>query len=276
VVEKICIESLDLPELEPYRTMKWQAEHRHRGIFVAEGEKVVRRLLETNLEVISILFPEKWFVELEPILAARPEHIRAYIAEKAALEILIGFTMYQGVLALGKVPANASLDDIFAKATTMPPLIMAVEGVSNAQNLGGLIRNCAAFGAHGIIVGETCCSPYLRRSVRGSMGTLFKLPARESPSLLEDLRELKRRGVRTVGAHPHTDRRTVSQCDLRGPSCVVFGSEGSGLTPELLAGCDDAVAIPMQNGVDSLNVGTAGALFLYEAVRQRGMASSVR
>lgn len=254
--------------------MKWQLEHRNAGVFVAEGEKVVRRLLESDLEIVSILFPEKWFAELEQTLRARPEHIIAYIAEKDALEQLIGFSMYQGVLALGKVPRNGTLEEMLALAQTQnaPALLMAVEGVSNAQNLGGMIRNCAAFGAHGIIAGETCCSPYLRRSVRGSMGTLFKLPARESPSLLEDIRALRRQGLRAIAAHPHTDKRTISQCDMTGPTIIVFGSEGSGLTPELLAECDEAVAIPMQNGVDSLNVGTAGALFLYEATRQRGLA----
>ena len=73
-----------------------------------------------------------------------------------------------------------------------------------------------------------------------------------------------------VAAHPHTDQRTLSQADFTGDSCVVFGSEGNVLSPEVLAACDEAVAIPMAAGVDSLNVGAAAAVFLYEARRQRG------
>ena len=102
------IESFDLPEVQPYRTMRRQHEHREQGIFVAaEGEKVVRRLLESKFSVVSVLLPEKWLPELEPLLQARPEHIQVFVAEKALLETLTGFSMYQGLLAVGKVPTTA-------------------------------------------------------------------------------------------------------------------------------------------------------------------------
>src|SRR5512141_957549 len=98
------INSFDLPELAPYRTMRRQMEHREQGIFVAEGEKVVRRLLESTLTVVSVLLPEKWLRELQPLLQARGEEMQVYVAEKALLETLTGFSMYQGLLAVGKVP----------------------------------------------------------------------------------------------------------------------------------------------------------------------------
>ena len=270
MVEKIPIDTLDLPELEPYRHMKWQFEQRQQGIFVAEGEKVVRRLLESPLPVVSALLIERWFVELEPLFAARPERIRAYIAEKSLLEHIIGFTIYQGVLAIGRAPENARLHEILARDKS--PLIVAVEGVSSAENIGGLVRNCAAFGASGIVVAENSCSPYLRRAVRSSMGTVFKLPLLETSSLLRTIQELKEAGVKTIAAHPHTNQTQISQADFRGPTCIVLGAEGTGLTPEILAACDEPVVIPMQAEVDSLNVGAAGAVFLYEAMRQRGLA----
>jgi tRNA G18 (ribose-2'-O)-methylase SpoU len=250
--------------------MKWQYEHRKEGIFVAEGEKVVRRLLESEMEVISLLLPTAWLQEYGELLARRPEAvIRAFTAERNTLEALTGFTMYQGVLAVGRVPAPMTLDRMIEGARN-PALLVAVESVSNAQNLGGLVRNCAAFGADGIITGETCCSPYLRRAVRGSMGTIFKLPALEVPNLVETMVHLRARGYRVVAAHPHTDERRLSQADFRGNVLLLLGSEGDGLSQAILAQCDEAVAIPMQNQVDSLNVGTAGAIFLYEAARQRG------
>src|SRR5208283_6109559 len=99
------LESFDLAELAPYRTMRRQMEHRQQGIFVAEGEKVVRRLLQSRFEVVSALLPEKWLRELEPLLAARPENVRVFVAEKQLLETLTGFSMYQGLLALGRIPA---------------------------------------------------------------------------------------------------------------------------------------------------------------------------
>ena len=264
------VDTLDLPELAPYRTMKWQEDHRQQGIFVAEGEKVVRRLLESQMEVVSLLLPPVWLEEYAEILSRRPEPlIRAFTAERNALEELTGFTMYQGVLAVGRIPEPMTLEKMIAGAG-QPGLLVAVESVSNAQNLGGVVRNCAAFGAHGIITGETCCSPYLRRAVRGSMGTIFKLPALEVESLVSTLAELRKRGFHVLAAHPHTDERRLSQVDFRQHSVILLGSEGSGLSPAILEECNQMVAIPMQNEVDSLNVGTAGAVFLYEAARQRG------
>src|SRR5262249_50234787 len=99
------IDSLDLPALQPYRTMRRQMEHRKQGIFVAEGEKVVRRLLESRFGVVSVLLPQKWLDELRPQLEARPEPVQVFVAEKALLETFTGFSMYQGLLAVGKIPA---------------------------------------------------------------------------------------------------------------------------------------------------------------------------
>ena len=265
------IESLDLPELQPYRTMRRQAEHRQQGIFVAEGEKVVRRLLESALSVVSVLLPEKWLRELEPLLQARGEELQVYVAEKALLETLTGFSMYQGLLAVGKVPPLPTLADVVARSP-QPRLLAAADGLSNAENLGALVRNCAAFNAQALIVGETCTSPFLRRAVRGSMGAVFHLPIVESISLVNALREMRERGLRCIAAHPHSDGRTLSDANLAGDCCIVFGSEGYGISPAVLAACDDAAAIPMPPTVDSLNVGSAAAVFLYEATRQRRAA----
>jgi tRNA G18 (ribose-2'-O)-methylase SpoU len=162
--------------------------------------------------------------------------------------------------------------------------------------MGALVRNCVAFGVHGLIVGETSSSPYLRRAVRNSMGTIFELPVfelnnrmgelheslikhqfgtletRPSETLAQTLRDLRQRGMRCIAAHPHTDKKILSQADFSGDCCIVFGNEGDGISAEVLEACDEAVAIPMPPTVDSLNVGAAAAVFLYEAARQRGKA----
>ncbi|MCX6928445.1 MAG: RNA methyltransferase [Verrucomicrobia bacterium] len=263
------IESLDLPELQPYRTMRRQHEHRQQGIFVAEGEKVVRRLLESQFIVVSLLLPEKWFLDLEPLLSARPEEIQVFIADKALLETLTGFSMYQGLLAVGRVPPLPSLAEVIVRSPR-PRLLAAADGLSSAENLGALVRNCAALNAQALIVGETCSSPFLRRAVRSSMGTVFQLPVVETISLVQALSDLRAHGIRCIAAHPHTDGLTLSQSSFAEDCCIVFGSEGYGISPTVLAACDEAAAIPMPATVDSLNVGSAAAVFLYEANRQRG------
>jgi tRNA G18 (ribose-2'-O)-methylase SpoU len=265
------IDNLDLPELRPYRTMRRPQEQRDQGIFVAEGEKVVRRLLESELTVVSVLLPDKWVVPFEPWLKARPEpDIPVFVvSEKRVLEQLVGFSMFQGVLAVGKVPPQPSLSRVL-EHSPQPRLLAAVEGLTNAENLGALVRNCAAFRAQALIVGETSSSPYLRRAVRNSMGTLFDLPVIETPNLLLTLRELRARNIRCIAAHPRAPGRTLGHASLTGDCCLIFGSEGYGISAAILENCDDAVAVPMPPKVDSLNVGSAAAVFLYEASRQRG------
>jgi tRNA G18 (ribose-2'-O)-methylase SpoU len=265
------IETLDLPGLAPYRTMRHQQEHRQQQIFVAEGEKVVRRLLESRFAVVSLLLPEKWLREYEPLLTQRPEEIHAFIAEKSLLEKLTGFSMYQGILAVGRIPKMPTVETVLM-TSAHPFLFAAVDSLSNAENLGGLVRNCVAFGVQALLVGETCSSPYLRRAVRASMGAIFTLPVIETGNLVQTLHRLRDKGVACIAAHPHADRHALSEAHFRSDCCVIFGSEGHGISPPVLAVCDEAVAIPMHGGVDSLNVGSAAAVFLYEVNRQRSSA----
>jgi tRNA G18 (ribose-2'-O)-methylase SpoU len=269
MIEVHHITSFDRPELEPYRTMRLQMEHRDQGIFVAEGAKVVRRLLESRFGVISVLLPEKWLLELQPVLQARQDQIKVFVAEKRLLETLTGFTMYQGLLAVGKIPPQESLEELLLRSVR-PYLLAAVDGLSSAENVGTLVRNCAAFNVQALITGETCASPFLRRAVRSSMGTIFELPILESTSLERTLCDLRSRGIRCVAAHPHTQGRTLMEANFKHDCCVVFGSEGFGISASVLKECDEAVAVPMPPKVDSLNVGSAAAVFLYEVNRQRG------
>ncbi len=263
------IDSFDRPELQPYQTMRRQMAHREQGIFVAEGEKVVRRLLESKFGVVSALMPERWLTELEPLLNQRPETVRVFIAEKALLETLTGYSMYQGLLAVGRIPTQIPLEQILS-GSSRPHLLVAVDALCNAENLGALVRNCAAFETQALIVGETSSSPFLRRAVRSSMGTVFELPIVEIPNLVRSLKILHERGIHCIAAHPHVEKRTLSDADFTRDCCIIFGSEGHGISDIVLALCDDAVAIPMPPTVDSLNVGSAAAIFLYEATRQRG------
>jgi tRNA G18 (ribose-2'-O)-methylase SpoU len=274
-IEKIS--SFDAPELRPYATMRRPVEHEVQGIFVAEGEKVVRRLLESRFTVISAVFWERWLDDFRPLLEARPEHIAVYLAEKEWLETLTGFTMFQGVLAVGKIPNAVSLEAVLQTASS-PSLFAAVDGLTSSENLGALVRNCGAFNVQALLVGETSTSPYLRRAVRNSMGAIFDLPVIEvgksasasaaNKKLTDALQYLRRQGVRCIAAHPRGDK-ILHEANFSKDCCIVFGSEGAGISEAVLNCCDEAVSIPMPDKVDSLNVGAAAAVFLYEASRQR-------
>jgi tRNA G18 (ribose-2'-O)-methylase SpoU len=262
------LESFDDPRLVAYRTMRRQYDHWEQEIFVAEGAKVVERLLESSISVTSVLMPEAALPHFESLLRKKAEQIAVFTAPKPMLEQLTGFSMYQGVLALARVPAPLTLDDLLA-IPNRPRLFIALDGLSNAENLGVIMRNAVAFGAQALILNETGAPPYLRRAVRNSMGTVFKLPYLRSAALPTTLSELQKVGIAVVAAHPHTDKKLISQADFSSDCCIVFGSEGDGISSPVLAACSEAVAIPMHFGTDSLNVATSTAVFLYEVQRQR-------
>lgn len=261
--------SLDTPELAIYRTLRRPEEHERAGVLVASNIKVVQRLLVSRFPVVSVLLTPEWFERLEPKLRARTEDIHVYVGEKALLETITGYQLHQGALAVARIPPQPGFAALL-ETSPRPLLLAAVEGIASAENLGTIIRNCAAFGVHFLIVGETCCSPFQRRAVSGSMGTIFEQPVVHVDSLVEKLTALRARGVRCLAAHPRPGSKKLSVVDLRSDCCLVFGAEGPGLTADALAACDDTVEIPMPSHMNSLNVASATAVFLYEATRQRG------
>jgi tRNA G18 (ribose-2'-O)-methylase SpoU len=264
------VQSLDAPELALYLTLKRVEEHERAGVLVAANLKVVKRLLASRFTVVSALLTPEWLAKLEPQLRARPEvELPVYVAEQKVLETITGYKVHQGALAVAKIPPLPDLETLL-KNSPRPLLLAAVEGIASAENLGAVIRNCAAFGAHFLIVGETCGSPFQRRAVQGSMGTIFEQPVVRADNLAETLTVLRARGMSCFAAHPRPGAKKLSAVDLRGDCCLVFGAEGPGLTAAALAACDDAVEIPMPSHMNSLNVAVATGVFLYEATRQRG------
>ncbi len=264
------VQSLDTPELALYLTLKRVEEHERAGVVVAANIKVVKRLLASRYPVVSALLTPAWLEKLEPQLRARPEaEIPVYLADPKMLETITGYKVHQGALAVAKIPPQPDFKTLLNNSPR-PLLLAAVEGLASAENLGAVVRSCAAFGAHFLIVGETCGSPFQRRAVQGSMGTIFEQPLVRVDNLVETLIALHERGVRCLAAHPRPGAKKLSSADLRGDCCLVFGAEGPGLTEAVLAACDDAVEIPMPSHMNSLNVAVAAGVFLYEATRQRG------
>ncbi len=269
MLELIKIEHLDIPELVPFKTLRQSMHHYEHGIFIAEGEKVARRLLESPLCIISVLLTPEWLKIYEPLLKKRSEPIKVFIASKNLLETIVGFNLHQGIMALGKIPQMPDMDATISKSHS-PFLFVAIDGLTNAENLGVLIRNCTAFSVQAVLVGETSSSPYLRRAVRNSMGTVFKIAIVHCKRLVDELKKLKYSyQFSIIAAHPHSKDNLIFTTDLNNNCCIVFGSEGNGISKEVLDVCDSYSSIPMQYGVDSINVASASAVFLYEAMRQR-------
>jgi tRNA G18 (ribose-2'-O)-methylase SpoU len=264
------IDRLDYAELGPYRTMRRAVEHVEQGIFVAEGEKVVRRLLESPNHVVSLLMTDQWLQNLEPILKQKcNSDTKVWVAPKQTLETIVGFHLHQGLMAIGCIPESRSLDEVIAEASK-PHLLVALDGLTNADNVGVIMRNCVAFGVDALIVPKNSSSPYLRRSVRMSVGAVFCLSIVQVDSLTSTLHDLRDRfATRIIGALPRAEARPIEEEDFRGNVCIVLGSEGSGISEAVLEACSEKVSIRMSHGTDSLNVATASGILLYEAQRQR-------
>jgi tRNA G18 (ribose-2'-O)-methylase SpoU len=259
------VSSLQQSGLEPYLTLRRPDEHLRKGIFVAEGGKVVLRLLAAALDVDSILVTPPWLerVSREPG-RERETPLTVFLAEQDLVRQIVGYRLHQGIMAVGRVPPEPSIDDIPDRH-----LLVALDGLSQAENVGVIVRNCAGFAVDAVISGETSCSPYLRRAVRNSMGGVFSLPVHHARDLAETLAWLRRRkGTRIVVADAH-GTTAIRDVRLDGNICLVAGNEEAGASEGVLNIADERVVIPMGHRTDSLNVASAAAVFLYEARRQR-------
>lgn len=253
------VHDLDDPFIRPFltlRTIKTPPE-KESGVFVAEGEKVVCSLLNSSLEVLRFLAAEHYYEKYAPMLDAKGvPTAQRYIATEEQLAQIVGFRMHQGIMALGKKPLVAALEELKG-------MIVVLNGLANAENVGAIVRNCAAFGVSSLIIDRKCSSPFLRRSVKVSMGAVFSMKLHETEDLTLTLDELKNKGSLIVGADPGKGSIPLRERIFNEPCVLVIGSEGRGLDEKVRKACDQLVGIPISDSIDSLNAAAASAVFLY-------------
>ncbi len=281
------IDTLDNPKLEPYKSLRRPIEHLEQGIFVAEGEKVVTRLLKSRLTIETILLSQDWFDIYLPLIEKNSNSINVFIGKKKLLETIVGHSLHQSMMALAKVPAPLTVEELLLKNdSNVQKLFVVVDGIANAENMGVIVRNCVCFGVDALIVLPTSCDPYLRRSVRNSIGNIFQLPIVYLSNLkddrhlyevvdlkggghLQELKKMKEAGITLYAAHPHPTSVNIGEIKFSPQSCIVLGAEGNGISKEILDLCDEFVTIPMKEGIDSLNVASASAVMLWEANKKK-------
>jgi tRNA G18 (ribose-2'-O)-methylase SpoU len=258
----------DDPELEPYWSLRRPQEHWRRRIFVAEGRLVVEALLRSPCRIRSVLTTPQWLARVGYLLEGRAEQVKVFVAEKKAIQTIVGFSYHAGLLALAECPPDPPLEELL-KRSPSPRTWIALDELSHAENVGVIVRNAAALGAQVVLVGETSCSPYLRRAVRNSLGGVFCVPILHAAYLAETLRILHdQHGFRIVGADANK-LVPLHQYAFPQDLCLVFGHEDLGLSEDVQRFCQDFVTIPMGPGLDSINVACASAIFLHEIRRQR-------
>lgn len=263
---------LDDPDLEPYVTLRGRTVNWRDNVFVAEGAKVVHALLASECTVVSFLLSPSWFDAVRTELEReRFAETVVFVGPEALLQKIVGFKLHQNVLALAQIPSDTDLDAV-VQATRPGSVSVALEGVSDAENMGMILRNCAAFGVTALVAGPDSCNPYLRRSVRVSLGTVLSVRVYRPADIHAALAELRERhGWLVVGATSCGGKSDLDEwaCAGRQPLCLLFGSEAHGLTRRALEACDGRFTIPMEPAIDSINVANAVAVALNEARRRR-------
>jgi tRNA G18 (ribose-2'-O)-methylase SpoU len=228
-----------------------------RGLVIAEGVPVVRRLLASPYPVRAVLGVPAKVDALRPDLD--PLDVPVYAVSADLMATVVGFHLNRGVLAAADRAPTPDLAPLLAAARR----VVVCEGVNDHENLGAIFRNAAALGADAVLFGGRCADPLYRRSVRVSMGHVLRVPFAALPSWPDDLDVLRAAGFRVLALTPRQPSQPLPAVAAGDRLALLVGAEGPGLSEEALAAADARVHIPMSPDVDSLNVATAAALALY-------------
>ena len=257
----------DDPRLADYRDLRdvelrksLEAEH---GLFLAEGEKVVRRAVEAGYAVRSFLMAPRWLDGLADVLAA--SEAPCYVVSEALAEEVTGFHVHRGALAALHRRPLRTVDEVLATARS----VLVLEDIVDHTNVGAILRSGAALGFDAALLAPRCADPLYRRAIKVGMGAVFSLPWTRLPDWYDALPDLSARGFTTVALTLADDASPVEQA-VAGLERValVLGSEGHGLSARWEESADRRAVIPMAEGIDSLNVAAATAVACYVTARR--------
>ena len=267
MVKIIPITDFDAPELDVYARLTENQllcrEHPEQGLFIAESPVVIERALDAGFMPVSFLLETRHVEGQAKPLLARCGDIPAYTAELDVLTRLTGFPLTRGLLCAMRRPALPEPEALCRSARR----VAVLEDVMNPTNVGAIFRSAAALGVDAVLLTHACSDPLYRRAIRVSMGTVFQVPWTFVGSDWQS--RLRALGFKTAAMALREDSLRIGEPRLRALPrlAIVLGTEGDGLAPETISGCDYTVRIPMAHGVDSLNVAAASAVAFYQLVQ---------
>ena len=250
--------------LDFYRDLRHvQNFHTHSKVFLTDGEKITLSILHSSLHVRSILLTHELYEKHLPSIQAKIPAKECYVMSKKDMDTLVGFDLHSPMMSIVDEPCSVSM-------SSMKGPIIALNGIVNSDNVGGIIRNAIGLGFESIITDSTTSSPFLRRAVRVSMGTIAFAACTTSKNLPNDLLMLKeQRSIPIISAEITPNSKNVSTYKFPQDFIMVFGSEGYGVSNDILAISDEIIHIPMFNLVNSLNVSSCSAIILHAAKVQK-------
>ena len=259
------ISSIDDPRVAAYRNLP-ERTLRGEALFIAEGWFVTERLLHGEYPCESVLMAADLVDEFADRI---PRSIPLYVGDRRLLYETAGYKFHQGILAAGRRKPFRTAEQLFARPWQDDPIWIVCPEVTKPENLGLVFRSAAAFGVSGVLLGERCCDPFTRRALRVSMGAVMAVPIAKTSDLHADLQAIKGRdGLHLAAAVLGESAVPLPDFACPFPSALMLGHETEGLG-KWLELCDSQVTIPMTPEVDSLNLGVAAGVFLYEFRRAR-------
>jgi tRNA G18 (ribose-2'-O)-methylase SpoU len=258
----IHILEADDPRVEAYRSLRERDAVGRRQGFIAEGATVlVNAIRAGRYPLRSVLLSQKRHARLADLLEALQPDVPVYVADQPVLDAICGFDLHRGVLALGARPILPDPGELLAGMAERSTVVCLI-GINDVENMGSIFRNAAALGAQGVLLDDSCCDPLYRRAIRVSVGACLTVPfARFAGGDLLEL--LAHHRFQPLAFTPAGSTSLKVEPSVR--NALLFGAEGPGLPPDLLAGAA-TVRIPMAGGFDSLNVAAASAIALHHLI----------
>ena len=267
MAELIEIDDADDPRLADYRDLRDVALRKHleaeHGLFLAEGEKVVRRAVEGGFGARSFLMAPRWLEGLADVLERSPAP--CYVVSEPMAEQVTGFHVHRGALASLERRPLPGVAEVLAGART----VVVLEDIVDHTNVGAVFRSAAALGIDAVLLAPRCADPLYRRSVKVAMGAVFSVPYARFESWYDALPQVTAAGFTTVALTLAEDATDIEDA-VAGLDRValVLGGEGHGLSPRWEQTAERRAVIPMREGIDSLNVAAATAVACYVTARR--------
>ena len=261
----VTVESIDDPRVEAYRYLADPNALTERGVFVAEGRLVVRRLIDLrHWDIESILLTQPAAGVLADVLPRTAAPI--YLVAHDVMNGIAGFNIHRGCLAIVKRPPTPTLDRVPAGPLSR---VLVLEGVNNPDNVGGLFRSAAAFGIELVVLGPNSGDPLYRKAIRTSMGATLAVPFAQTAQWPGALGDLRADGFTLVALTPSLKAAPLEEVWRHHKLALMVGSEGEGLTEAAMRAATVRARIPMAGDVDSLNVTTAASIAMYHCFAER-------
>ncbi len=260
------------PRLADYAGVREPALLPDRGLLIAEGRFVVRRLLDSpRITCRSLLLNDAALQALSAALENAATRADVFVASADVITVATGFNMHRGCLALAERPTELSMEALVGAGR----LVSILERVVDADNVGSVFRSAEAFGVDAILLSPGCCDPFYRKAIRTSSGAALVVPFAAAAPWPEALDRLKSQGFLIAATTPGGEATDVGAFvdtpAARGRIAVIFGTEGQGLTAETLARADVRLRVAMSGALDSLNIATTAGIVLHRLheVRQK-------